>query len=131
MFSVLSDLVIWGDAVSTNLWQTILFVITGLLLTYFVLALLIDIFVPIGRILGRLMNNHPKTIWAYSVNIAGSLIGTWLFVAMSAFYCSPVVWFAVCCIMIVPFLDLKKRVAKTDTSSCRYRTVSLDRRTAI
>ena len=52
------------------------FVTLGLVLTYFVMVLLIDIFVPLGRLLGRLMDDHPRTIWAYSVNVAGSLVGT-------------------------------------------------------
>ena len=41
------------------------------------------------------MNDHPHTIWDYSVNVAGSLIGIWLFVLLSAFSSAPVVWFLV------------------------------------
>ena len=76
LLSVLGDLVIWFSAITTSPWQTVAFVTLGLVLTYFVMVLLIDIFVPLGRLLGRLMDDHPRTIWAYSVNVAGSLVGT-------------------------------------------------------
>lgn len=83
--SVLGDMVIWAPFGTTDLLIGILFVILGLALTYSLLVVIVDIFVPIGRLLARLMDEHPNTIWAYSVNIAGSLAGTWLFVLMSFF----------------------------------------------
>lgn len=91
--SLLGDMVIWGGISSTNLIVNILFVTLGLGLTYALLIVIVDIFVPIGRLLGRLMDEHPNTIWAYSVNVAGSLVGTWLFVLMSFFYLPPFAWF--------------------------------------
>ena len=48
------------------------------------MILLWDIFVPLGRMMGRLLDDHPRTIWAYSVNVAGGLVGIWLFVLLSA-----------------------------------------------
>lgn len=93
--SVLGDLVIWGGLTNTDPLGSILFVILGLLLTYVLLIVIVDIFVPIGRLLARLMDEHPHTIWAYSVNIAGSLAGTWLFVLMSYFYQPPITWIVV------------------------------------
>ena len=59
------------------------------------MVLLWEIFVPVGRLLGRLMADHPNTITAYSVNVAGSLVGIWLFVLTSALYLPPVAWFGV------------------------------------
>jgi spermidine synthase len=73
--------------------QRILFVITGLAVTFGVLILLVDSFVPIGRTLGRLMDASATPIWSYSVNIIGSILGTWLFVLFSYFYQPPFVWF--------------------------------------
>ena len=55
-----------------------------MVLTAGLMFLLWATFVPVGRLLGRLLDDHPNTIWAYSVNVAGSLIGIWLFVACSA-----------------------------------------------
>lgn len=95
MLSILGDLVIWNFAVKTSIWNTILNLGIGLALTFLLMILILDIFIPIGRILGRLMDDHPHTIWAYSVNVAGSLVGVWLFVLLSFFYQPPVVWFLI------------------------------------
>jgi len=109
MLSVLGGLPIWYGVVNTNLWETILSVVVGLSLTYFLMVMIVDIFVPIGRLLGRLMDDHPITIWAYSVNVAGSLIGIWLFVLMSFFYQPPVTWFAVMGVLTFFWLDKTSR----------------------
>jgi spermidine synthase len=101
LLSVLDDFVIWGSVTATNPLMTITFVALGLILTYSVLILLVDIFVPLGRILGRMLDDHPNTIWAYSVNVAGSLVGIWIFVILSLFFQPPFVWFVVFGVMMV------------------------------
>lgn len=95
LLSVLEDFTIWGEAIVTDPWLAVLFLVLGLAAAYLLLVLVLDAFVPIGRILGRLMDEHPRTIWAYSVNIAGSLLGTWLFVLVSYLYQPPATWFAI------------------------------------
>lgn len=105
MLSVLGDMVIWAHAISEGPWSTIGRVSMGLCLTLALMCLLWEIFVPIGRLLGRLMDDHPRTIWAYSVNVAGSLIGIWLFVALSAFSMPPVVWLGVGIALLAWFLN--------------------------
>jgi len=116
MLSVLGDLVIWWNAVSDDTKLTILFVAVGLALTYFTLTLIVDIFVPIGRILGRLMNTHPHPIWAYSVNIFGSILGTWLFVILSYFYQPPFTWFLLFGILMIVFIVWSKRDKKINAA---------------
>ena len=93
MLSVLGDLLIWRNALSKSPLQTVVWVMTGLGLTLVLMILIWDMFVPLGRLLGRLLEDHPRTIWAYSVNVAGSLVGIWLFVLLSAIGLPPVVWF--------------------------------------
>ncbi len=95
LLSVTEGLVIWSPVQTSSVRESILFVALGLTLTFALMTLVVDMFVPLGRLLGRLMAEHPGTIWAYSVNIAGSLIGTWLFVLLSLFYLPPFVWFIV------------------------------------
>jgi spermidine synthase len=104
LLSVLGDMHIWHAAVSQNSWQTMSHVALGLGLTFMLMVLLWSLFVPIGRLLGRLLDDHPHTIWAYSVNIAGSLLGIWLFVALSACGVPPVGWFAVFALLVVVFV---------------------------
>ncbi len=109
LLSLLGDLVIWSPASSSSLAMAVLFIVAGLIGTYCVLVLIVDIFVPIGRILGRMMDDHPNTIWAYSINVAGSLVGTWLFVVLSFYYLPPIWWFIVFALMMVIFIIWTRR----------------------
>lgn len=95
MFSLLGDQVIWFGITTNDPVASVVAVIVGLILTYILLVLIVDTFVPLGRILGRLMNAHSNPIWAYSVNVLGSVIGTWAFVLLSYLYQPPLVWFLV------------------------------------
>jgi spermidine synthase len=101
LLSVLGDFLIWQNALSQSPAYTTGCVILGLGLTLVLMILIWDMFVPLGRLLGRLMEDHPRTVWAYSVNVAGSLMGIWLFVLLSALEIAPVVWFACAALMIV------------------------------
>ena len=47
-------------------------------------ALIASVFVPIGVLLGRLLDACEDKIAAYSANVAGSLIGIWLYLAIAA-----------------------------------------------
>jgi hypothetical protein len=104
LLSLLSDFVIWGNAVSVNRSLTVVLIALGLAIAYLVLILVVDMFVPIGRVLGRLLNEHPNPIVAYSANIAGSLAGTWLFVLLSFFYAPPSIWFAIAGVLLSVFV---------------------------
>ncbi len=109
MLSTLEDLIIWSKGVSSSHWATFFSVLLGLGLTFVLMSLILSIFVPIGRILGRLMDEHPKTIWAYSVNVAGSLVGSWLFVLLSILYQPPLIWFVVLGGLLLFFLGKPNR----------------------
>ncbi len=86
------DFLIWAPTMSDG-WMRYGGPVLGLVMTFLLMVLLWEIFVPVGRLLGRLMDEHPNTIWAYSVNVAGSLVGIWLFVMASALYLPPAAWF--------------------------------------
>jgi spermidine synthase len=109
LLSVLGDTIIWAGITTTDVFSRLLYVALGLALTYVLLILIVDIFVPIGRLLARLMDEHPNTIWAYSVNIAGSLAGTWLFVTLSFFYQPPAAWFVVLAALLLFFVFWSSR----------------------
>lgn len=97
------DMEVWGSSDKTGM-ERWLHPALGLILTFLLLVLVWDIFVPFGRLLGRLLADHPHTIWAYSVNIAGSLLGIWLFVILSAWYLPPIAWFGVFAALALYFL---------------------------
>ena len=114
MLSTLGDLVIWSGREASGIPTRIILLFAGLVLTYGVLILIVDIFVPLGRILGRLMNSNPNPIWAYSVNIFGSILGTWSFVLLSFFYQPPFVWFLITAILLAVFILWSNRDKKTN-----------------
>ena len=93
MLSTLGDFLIWVALEPSNTTQQIIYLAAGMALTYGVMILIVDIFVPLGRILGRLMNVNPNPIWPYSINILGSILGTLAFVLFSYLYQPPFVWF--------------------------------------
>ncbi len=103
MLSVFGDMGVWFESNRSG-WHKISTAAVGLFLTGVLMVLVWDLFVPVGRLLGRLLSDHPKTLWAYSVNITGSLVGVWLFVALSAFYLPPAGWFAVFAVLALFFL---------------------------
>ena len=104
LLNTLGDLVIWSDVVTSDATNRIILLCVGLILTYGVLILIVDIFVPIGRILGRLMNINPNPIWAYSINIFGSILGTWSFVLLSFSYQPPFAWFLIMAVLLAVFI---------------------------
>jgi spermidine synthase len=110
MLSGFGGLTIWYQAVQQNAIRTLGYGVLGLSLTFLLMALIWDIFVPIGQLLGQLMDDHPKIIWAYSVNVAGSLLGIWLFVLLSVLYQPPVVWMAILVIMILFLASVRERI---------------------
>ncbi len=112
MLSTLGDLLIWGGNKVSNVNTKIILILAGLALTYGVLVLIVDTFVPLGRILGRLMNINPSPIWAYSVNIFGSILGTWSFVLLSFFYQPPFIWFLIAAGLLAIFVHWSNRDKK-------------------
>ena len=62
LLSVLNDLLIWNQGKSDGLFETVGYVSLGLALTLMLMILLWEMFVPLGRLLGRLLDDHPNTI---------------------------------------------------------------------
>ena len=114
MFNGFSDLLVWERSVKTG-WELIAHPALGLALTLLLMALIWDIFVPVGRLLGRLLSDHPHTIKAYSANVAGSLIGIWAFVAMSAANLPPVFWFVGFAVIAMYFAGASGKSKAVDT----------------
>ncbi len=104
LLSVVGDLVVWHGIMVGSPGKAILALSVGLVCTFSLMYLIWGIFVPAGRILGRLVEDHPQTIVAYSVNIVGSLAGIWLFVLLSVLYQPPRIWFLVVTLLLIPFL---------------------------
>jgi spermidine synthase len=104
MLSTLGDLVVWAPLETVDRFQQILYLAAGLTLTYGIMVLIVDIFVPLGRMLGRWMNASQNPIVAYSVNILGSIVGTLAFVLFSYLYLPPFAWFVAASAILAVFV---------------------------
>src|SRR5262249_49162471 len=96
---------IFAAAFQNNPVRACLYAIGGIACAFFLMVLVWEMFVPIGRLLARLMREHPRPILAYSVNVVGSLVGIWFFVLLSVFSLPPVVWFGVAVGLALCFLS--------------------------
>jgi SAM-dependent methyltransferase len=114
MLSVFQDMVIWSGTTRVGAAETVLLVFLGLFLTFLLMVLVWDMFVPLGRLMGRLIEDHPSTIRGYSLNVAGSLLGIWLFVLLSALSQPPWVWIAVLGGLLVFFLGPSRPAGRLD-----------------
>lgn len=102
--SVLGDVNIWfawGGGIGVV--ESVSAVIVGLAMTFLLMVLVLDVFVVVGRLLGRSMEQAPRPLAAYSVNVAGSLVGTWLFALLGVMGMPPALWFGVLALLVVPF----------------------------
>lgn len=100
-----SDSVIWYQAIRT---QNLVPALQGTVLTLFMFLMILIAFIPIGQILGRLLDEHPDTIEGYSVNIVASLIGIWAFNLFSLYYTKPWVWFVFSLFFLFLFIPRPK-----------------------
>lgn len=108
-----------GMVASANIWggvelqdRAMIPVVVGgaLVLTVALLAALIEVFVPLGRLLGRQMDEAGKPLVAYSVNVLGSLVGTLLFVGVSVASLPPWVWFLLLGALMLPLVRGRRAV---------------------
>lgn len=99
------DMAVWNRAALESPIEPIFVIIVAILVIFILWWFLIQAFIPIGQITGRLLSEHPNPIKAYSVNVVASLIGSWAFLVYSYMGFSPWVWFltfALCLITTIP-----------------------------
>jgi spermidine synthase len=109
MLSVTEGLLIWHQHTVASKAELLFRLGAGLALTYALMLLVWHMFVPIGRLLGRLLDDHPKVIQAYSINVGGSLVGILLFVLVSMYAQPPITWVALCALMFCLFVSGVKK----------------------
>ena len=107
-FSLLPNFPTWTEIAAPQVGKQVIMVVAAAIVTLGMMFLLWRIFLPLGRLLGRLLDDHPQPILAYSVNVAGSLVGIWLFVLLSSRYLPPAVWCAVAVALALPFIEWKR-----------------------
>jgi SAM-dependent methyltransferase len=108
LLSVLGEMNIWEMGGRSSTPVAVAALAIGLTSTFLIIILVVEPFVPIGRLLGRLLDEDPRPILAYSVNVIGSLAGIWLFVALSRLSQPPTTWFVLLALLTLPFLLYRK-----------------------
>jgi spermidine synthase len=74
-------------------------------------ACLVFTFVPIGQVVGSMLETAPRGPRGYTVNVAGSLVGILLYTFICFFYQPPAIWFLVGAVLLgVVFLRQRKAV---------------------
>ena len=112
LLSAFTDSLIWQEASSG---YTVHMTVLGMISTLVIFFAVLVVFVPLGQLLGRLLDDHRNTVVAYSINVAASLVGIWCFGAFSLIYSPPWVWFAV-----IVLLLLTLSVFDSDRSRLNY-----------
>jgi hypothetical protein len=82
-----------------NEWSHILFLYGILTIVFLITALT---FMPVGQLCGRVMERRTK-LRAYGLNLLGSLLGVLLMLVASFLWTPPLVWFALCFLIIILF----------------------------
>jgi spermidine synthase len=92
--SISPDAALWGDNLKltqSEYWTLTAF--SALMLALFLILLVIAM-APLGRWVGHYLETASDTVTAYSVNLAGSLVGMWLLAILALLWLSPAYWFA-------------------------------------
>jgi spermidine synthase len=98
-----------GSASQVDVWGVPYIPLGSSSLTILVMAILVIVpmfalitltFVPIGQLVGWYLENAPNGIFAYTVNIVGSLVGIALYTLLCFMFQPPPIWFLLAGLML-------------------------------
>ena len=89
-----SEVQIWGVPSIPLTGPTLALFIAGVVFTVPIFALIALTFIPIGQLVGWYLENSPRGIRGYTVNVLASLAGILLYTVISFLNQPPAVWFA-------------------------------------
>jgi len=110
-----SEVSIWGVPSAPASWPLMF---AAILITVPIFGLLIFAFVPIGQLVGWLLENAPNGIRSYSINVLASLAGIALYALLCFANTQPVVWFFVFAALLVLSLWKVPRLRWTAAAMC-------------
>src|SRR5262245_49793123 len=89
-----SDVHLWGRAYfeSNFLWGLVSAAI-AVAVVIALFGLIAITFVPFGQLVGRYLEQSSKGILAYSINVAASIVGIWIYTLLCFYSTSPSLWF--------------------------------------
>jgi hypothetical protein len=95
---------VWRTATLSPVISTPVFALMVVLFFIYTMVVLL----PLGQLTGRLMEGLPP-LWAYIVNILGSLMGIWVFSGVSYLHWPPWAWFGTGLLVSLWFLYRSRR----------------------
>ena len=91
----LSDIHMWSRAYfAGNAAWALVSAAAALVIVISLFGLVAVCFVPLGQLVGWHLENAPKGIHAYSINVAASIVGIWFYTLLCFRSTEPIVWFA-------------------------------------
>lgn len=107
---VFSDVAFWSVSSAPFSVSSVIPLLAALSVIVYVFALISFVFIPIGQLVGWHLENAPRGILGYSINILGSLAGILLYTFLCFLDQPPALWFLVAGILMVLFLRKIPRV---------------------
>jgi spermidine synthase len=89
-----SDAQLWGPQLHMSRSDRFELILVSLLVVAGYMILLAIAMIPLGRWVGYYLSASPNSVSAYSINLAGSLVGIWLLAILAYFWLPPSYWFA-------------------------------------
>ena len=96
------DTVLWGDPWAPNGAANVtILTICAVALVAAVIWLITEAMIPLGQWIGYCFDNSKNIVRTYSVNLVGSLLGSWLLVVLSLLRLSPLWWISIAFILVL------------------------------
>jgi len=113
LLAAFTDSIIWAEPEKTS---TLFMTMAGMLSTFLIFFAVLISFIPLGQILGRILDNHKNIILAYSINIIASIVGIWFFSGLSFIYTPPWIWFLVSGVILVIAHTMQANKSRADSA---------------
>ena len=101
ILSLSKDAALWGLGGYANGTQRVALFVAAVLTVAFFVSLLAMAMVPLGQRVALYLADDRNVIAGYSINLVGSLVGTWLLTWLSFRYLGPAWWFGLCIVLVV------------------------------
>ncbi|HKT70413.1 MAG TPA: methyltransferase domain-containing protein, partial [Terriglobales bacterium] len=111
MLGASSQVQVWGVPYMVSDAASLASLASALVICALLFVLIGFIFIPIGQMVGWYLENSPKGIAAYSVNVLAGLVGITLYTLLCFWYQPPIVWFVIAGVTTVLLLIKTPRLA--------------------
>ncbi|MEZ0224605.1 MAG: methyltransferase domain-containing protein [Alphaproteobacteria bacterium] len=110
LLSLSADAALWGDhQVSYTQMEYVGYSALAILVVAALLWVIAVSMMPLGRWIGFCFDHSKNITRTYSVNLVGSLIGTWVLVVLAALSMPPSVWVTLCFLVILAATPKSKK----------------------